>query len=423
MGISLSCFASHQTVAERDLCRVVPIFQWASLPAHQAEFRPTFKGAYTQVHSARMGWCSAGWQALGEFFPAIALGRGRIELQMSAQVRCQVVRLLRHLLAYGPKVIAEEGSPDTGFDLAAFVGKRAPELLARLSETRHELKATDFDASFDDVLKESFEYAYEAAVHGRLYVSDFGRLIRPMEFAVIHEDAYLALVERKLSTPQYGRPPVDVQTAISTAFEEARRRHPDGQSSAASLKYVRASTVADKLLQISDLTRNLFLLQSHLQDIALAVFDEELSEDSAAKLLRTDIENVYAFACLDDLGLPLSPVVYAADEDYDNHCGNAYLEFVTKVNRRVHRSRSVALHGPWHQYELRAATMDDIEQLKEEAKTWDAGFELVSVNPVQGSGGALLKVVFNVTAELEYVARVLGLIEVPLMHESLKLVV
>lgn len=421
MGISLSCFASHQTVAERDLCRLVPIYQWTSLQSDIAQYKPKVDGEYKHVRSARIGWRDSGWHAIGEFFPAVALERGRIELRMSAQVRRQVARLLSHLLEYGPKIEPGSGSKDA-FDLSAYVGQTFPELMERLTPGRRELDVTSLDASLDVALSASFTYVYEASVYGHLYVADLGGRLRPMEFALVHEDAYQALVARKLTTPRYGRITASVKDAIGAAFEKALRDVPDERGDPQTLKYVRAGRVADRLLEMSDMTRDLFVLNAHLQNIALGVFEKRMTVAEAAELLSGDIANAYAFACLDDLGVPLSPVVYAADEDYDNHCGNAYLEFVSGVNHNVRRSRNVAIYGEFFRYELRAAAMSDVQALKEDAKSWDCGFELVSAGPAPNETSGALAVVIDVTAQLDFVQRVIKDINLPLMHESLKLV-
>ena len=419
MGISLTCFASHQTVAERDLCRVVPIYQWASYLADPAEFR----GAQLDVHASRMGWSDTGWHAIGEFFPAVAEEYGRIELRMSAQVRRQVVRLLHHLLSYSPRVVPDNGSSHKAFDLRAFMTEQSPELLEQLlMQRRGQLFAVEYDETFDTALSACFAHVFEAGVHGHLYVADVRGRLRPMEFALIHEDAYQALVERKLTTPRFGRLPVDVKTAIGAAFEKAYESVPDERGDPLTLKFVRAGVVADRLTEMNDLTRDLYLLRGYLTEVASLVFEGTLSVQEATEVLKDDIEGVYAFASLDDLGVPLSPVVYAAEEDYDNHCGSAYLDFVTRVNRNVYRSRQVAIHGEFFRYELHAASTGDLQSLQEDAKSWDCGFELVSAQPVPGDASGLLQVIIEVTAELDYIQRVLEDLNLPNMHESLKLV-
>ncbi|MEX3983679.1 hypothetical protein AB4Y45_32375 [Paraburkholderia sp. EG287A] len=421
MGLSLSCFASHQTVAERDLCRVVPIYQWASPLADIAQYKPKVDGEHRNVRSARMGWRDTGWHAIGEFFPAVLHDRCRIELLMSEQVRRQVARLLHHLLEYGPKVEPQSGPKDR-FDLAAFIVSTFPELMAHLLPGRRDFDVTTFDASLEAALSACFSYLYKASVYGRLYIADLGGRLRPMEFGLVHEDAYQVLLARKLSTPRFGRLPVGVEAAIPAAFEKALADIPDERGDPRSLKYVRAGRVADRLLEGSDLTRELFFLNGHLQNIALSVFEERLTVAGATELLKGDIENVYALACLDDLGVPISPVVYAAAEDYENRCGDAYLDFVTGVNHSIRRSRKVALFGKFSRYELRAASMADVEVLTADAESWDCGFELVSVEPVPGDAAGALAVSIDVTADADFVQRVVKDINLPPMHESLKLV-
>lgn len=419
MGISLTCFASHQTVAERDLCRVVPIYQWASYLSDPAEFR----GARLEVHSARMGWGSAGWQAIGEFIPVVAQERGRLELRMSTQSRRQVARLLRHLLANSPKVLPENGHGHKEFDLAAFMEEKSPELQRRLSQrSPREHEATEFDPSFDDALSACFVYVYEACVHGHLYVADVRGRLRPMEFALLHEDAYQALVERKRTTPWYGTPPVDVPAAITAAFEGAYQDVPVKEDESLGTRFIRAGRVTDELTKANDLTRSLHELRMHLNALAVAVFEGTLTLAAATEMMQGDVEGVYAFASLDDLGVALSPVVCAADEDYDNHCGTAYVDFVSKVNRSVQRSRSVAIHGEFFRYELYAASLADVGLLKDDATTWDCGFALVSAEPVPGDATGRLLVVLEVTAGFDFVQRVLEDINLPFMHESVKLV-
>ncbi|MEX3983680.1 hypothetical protein AB4Y45_32380 [Paraburkholderia sp. EG287A] len=397
MGMSINCFASRQTVSERDRCRVVPIYQSAAYSPHTLNI----KGVRVEVRAARSSWSSEhGWRPVGEFFPANVHGVGQMELVMSEHARLQQVRFLHYLCEHAPTVEQEDGRPDTGFDIRVFVRKASPALASKLNGALAEAVKADIGPEFDQVLSECFDYVYQAASDHRVYVLDTLGKPRPLEFAVIHEDAYQALLA--LPPRGYHRVALAAQiSALPATFAEASAEGGEADWHDLTVKFVRASRLVELLTEQTDQSRSLVVIRRYLNAFGSELFGGGMKVEDAYARLKPDVEDIYAFSALDDLGIALSPVLYSAEEDYDNHCGRTYLDFVSNVNRAASRSRNVRNHGKYRRYET-LAMPDDVKKLTEASQAWDCGFELIGTEPAFAKG-AFQKVIFEMTASPDYV--------------------
>lgn len=397
MGISVSCFASHQTVAEKDLCRAVPIYQSAAYSPDTV----IINGERVEVRAARASWSSEhGWRPVGEFFQARALEFGQMELQLSEHARRQQVRFLHFLCEYAPTVEEQQGRAGTEFNLRAFVRGKSPDLASRLEGSLMELVKAEVGPEFDEVLTECFDYVYQAASDHRVYVLDSLRKPRPLEFAVIHESAYQALLRHTPSRTHRGGALAAQIAAVPAMFEQARTEHGEvADEDDLSLRHCRAGRLVEMLTEQTDQSRTLTILRRYLNAFGVAVFGGAVGVEEACARIKGDVEDIYAFSALDDLGIALSPVLFAAEEDYDNHCGRAYLEFVSTASRAATRARMTQSYGAYLRYET-LAMPDDVKKLCEAWKEWDCGFELITVEPAFAKG-AFQKVVFDMTASLE----------------------
>lgn len=419
MGFSLSCFASHQTVAERDLCRVIPILQSATY--HLDTVR--HQGATQAVHAARNSWSPhVGWEPVGELMQVRAQGYGRMTLELTSHCRRQVLSLLHHLLQYMPVVEAGDTSRDGVLDLAAMLKGESEALFTLLSS--REFSPLSVGEEHDAVIGKCWNALWEAFCRHRLYVLDnFGR-IRPMEFALMHEDAYQALVARRLLAPRRDGLPVGIAAAIMRAIEKVREVvecGPGVDSDAVVTQLVCASRFSDLMVDLSPGSQKLELLKAHFNELGRAIFTGELAVDDAARLLQDDVKDIYAVAALGELGIGYSPLTYAPDEDYDNHCGRNYVEFVSTVSRMTDRSRKAALFGEFRTYQLLAASEKDLQQVVSVSKNWDCGLELVSAKPVGEGQLSPLRATIDSTLNLEQLQRLLGEVKLPFMRESVKL--
>lgn len=390
MGFSLSCYASHQTVSEGDKCRVIPIYQTQGYHAEKA----AIKGEFMPLRPARDSWNahSTGWAPVGEFMAAEAQEYGRVQLQRTGQVRRQLWSLIRHMLVCSPVLLGFEdrGEP---FDLLAFLKRQSVDLYhAHLAPANADRVV--IGEEHDNALSECWRYVWENFAHHRLFVRDvFGRM-RPMEFAIIHEDAYQALVARQVArTCLYGVSH-DIASAISEAMvKSGEDLVPPGAEPLDPLttRLVRASRFTELMFGVLPTQHGLPLLRDHLHEAFLQVDKGELPKESVCQLLRPDIEGLYALAAADNLGIALAPVQFAPEEDYENHCGRTYLKFIEEVSKKVDRSRQEVVWGAFHQFELVASSQSQVTAMVEDAKGWDCGFQLVSVEPnVNGEESSLL---------------------------------
>lgn len=419
MGLSLSCFASHQTVSEDDKCRVIPLIRYASYAPDTVRI----KGMTMSTASARNGWGAdeVGWRAIGEFMPALSSERGRVKLEESAHARRQLLSLLHYLLP--TLAVVEAGSGSRGeFDLAAFIKAESEALYGLLAQ--REFTPVLVGGEHDAVLEKCWEYLWEGLVHHRLFVLDIQNRLQPMEFAIIHEDAYQALAERYREEPRYGVERPDERTIIEAAFEKGQKYLEDQAAKGKQLEgrlatLYPASIFAEALTHISETTRNLYLFREYLQDVASVVLQGKMTFDAVVTLLTRDVEGLFSLASLDDLGIPFSPVSFAACEDYSNDCGNEYLSFVAAVNEKANRSRKRAMYGEFKSFRLLCASQEDLHRVAKESDDWDCGFEIVSVTP--STYGTALEAVVDTSLDMRRFTLLLEEVNLPLMLKSLKL--
>jgi hypothetical protein len=419
MGLSLSCFASHQTVSEGDKCRVIPLIRYSSYAPDTVRI----KGMTMSTASARNGWGAdeIGWRAVGEFMPALSFERGRMKLEESAHARRQLLSLLHYLLP--TLAVVEAGSGSRGeFDLDAFI-KAESETLHTLLAQREFTPVLTGD-EHDAVLEKCWEYLWEGFARHCLFVLDIQNRLQPMEFTIIHEDAYQALVARYRKEPRYGEVRPDERTVIQTAFEKGQKYVADreriGEKLDARLAtFYPASMFAEALTHISETTRNLYLFREYLQEVASVVLQGKMTLDDVVTLLIRDVEGLFALGSLDDLGIPFSPVSFAACEDYSNDCGNEYLSFVAAVNEKANRSRKRAMYGEFKSFRLLCASQEDLQRVAKESDDWDCGFEIVSVTP--STYGTALEAVVDTSLDMRRFTLLLEEVNLPLMLKSLKL--
>ena len=419
MGISLSCYASHQTIAENDKCRVIPIMQFAAYHTETARFRD----ATSELYPARVSWGphQIGWQSIGEFLAGTAMEYGRMKLARTHDTRRKFLTLLQHLVSHTPVLDARDSGSQKEFDLAGFVKAESEPLYAMLSARFSEPFVVG--GEHDDAIAKIWAYIWEALVHHRLFVVDIRGRLRTLEFAIIHEDAYKTLVARQLSTGRRNGLPSDISAAVTKALElardETKELRVEGLPDSAR-HFHEASNFADRLTELSDATRWLHLLRDHLTAVACAAYGGKISAEEAVVLLQGSVEDVYVLAAADNLGIGFSPVAFAADEDYDNHNGRAYVDFVSTVANQVDRSRKVALHGEFKTFELLAQSEADLEQLSALSEEWDCGFEIDRVMPVPHGNATLIKATLSVTMNLERMGWFLDEANLPFMRESVR---
>jgi hypothetical protein len=219
--------------------------------------------------------------------------------------------------------------------------------------------------------------------------------------------------------------PVDISAAIRHNLDAAREignSVSDGECDARTTMFICASIFADKMVDVAASSQKLSLLKAHFSAVGRAVFMAAMPDEEAVRLLHDDVKDIYAVAGMDSLGIGFSPITLAADEDYDNHNGRNYLNFISTVCRMTDRSRMAAKFGDFQTYQFLAASQQDLQKLVTASRNWDCGFELVSSKPVREGQSVPLKAMVDTTLTLEELQLLLDEVKLPFMRDSVKLV-
>lgn len=342
-SFNISCFASLQTIRPGDKCRVVAIRQSGSYsPAQIAH-----EGGRLSLYGVASSDCFANafWQPISMLIEAKYDDCGRVSLELEggagARTRRQVLGLLRRLVAENLQIGGEErGAPARTFDLVQFAQEHAPAVLAVLQDGE-----ADGAALAASEIQKCWDYVWAAAQSYRLFTTDGYRGWRPLQFSVLHENAYEELVALCERTPRYDcsvrTMAGDVQRAVASAWEyvedceEAAQGESTSQKTAVDVSsYFFGQHVQGRLFPGSEGGLRCREASRHVYDKARKVFMGELTEELLLQEVKPELSDVYAVDSMNTLGIRFSPVVYAG-QDYDNSVGRGYAAFVGNVCDRV----------------------------------------------------------------------------------------
>ena len=405
-SFNTSCFVSRQTIATDDPCLVVPIRQ-------QRDYNPvdiTVDGQPAQAWGAYNSTCypTRFWEPMGTALEAKYYDYGRFELLDTPANRTALVMLIADRLRQSPAVAQGENQyHDVPFDLPAFMGKEAAQLLQLVTAKRGEGVPTfDKDVLFKQALA-TWDYIFEVAQEQRLFTLDYKGHVRPMQFAVMHRAAYDALVAQTNAAVGWDKESYEMRAFFDRAIADMREslsKTPEfgdlsEEKAALSQAFFAGSRLRDYLQRVggSELrmgTDESMLLTAGLQGL----LSGKLTEDELFVKLKPVLEARYAYSALEALNLHYEPMVYAS-QDYDNSIGRDYAKFVSQVSRAVTRTRAVSSYGDFHSYTVTVASRAAADALAEFVNDeYDAALEVVEVVP-QSRDTEHCQLRFNVTLE------------------------
>lgn len=405
-SFNTTCFASQQTIAPNDKCRVVAIRQ-------SSTFNPvevTFRGAKQSLYGVAYSTCyvDAFWKPITGLIPAEYDDYGRVKVTMNGRSKAELCELLGALLCDDIAVAqGENPSHDHAFNMKKFMSEKTPVLLGAL-------QSRDTTVITDEDLTVCWEHIWEIAQEHRLFISEYGRELRPLQFAIIHEDAYQSLVDYKATQTTYRNQSMAMPAFIERAIASGRER---------AARYLEIISEREHKTEVKAMGAFAFsegfrealrcgndVLRHSVGDQYISIesgrfFDEKISQEQLVENIKEWLADRYALSSLDELGVRLSPIVYAG-QDYDNSIGREYASFVANVSKRVCRSRNVSMYGPYEAYAFMALDQASLDALMKAVKQYDAAVELVKVTPatheVDGTMKEVLEVEVSATMDLDY---------------------
>lgn len=360
-SFNTSCFASHQTIAPREKCYVIPIIQ-------RHGFDPvdvTHEEKTTQEWGLTDSTCypNGFWRVLSGFIEATYNDYGRVLVTNTPRN----AYLLFHLFSTLYKsvgVVAQGNNPyhDVPYNLPQFIAEKTPLLHTMLGEKGSNAGTPDRDALFEELVK-VWDYTWEVAQEQRLFAaSRNGGGLRPVQFAVLHTESYTRLVDIASQGHSWDGTPFEPRARVEALLKKATAEmdeffaeelkdlmaeHNAGPTEELSRELAeleiskRLMTVSqffEGFSRIASFESGFSLLEMGLRPKVKQHFENKLSLDEFFEKILPFLKDRYAMNALESLNLHLTPMVYTT-QDYSNDIGTAYTRFVQEVSRAVNLGR------------------------------------------------------------------------------------
>jgi hypothetical protein len=338
-SFNTTCFASGQTIAPGDPGFILPIIQASGYDPVEL----TYDGKTQSLFGIACMSCypHAFWEPFGGFIEGTYDDYGEFSVADTPINRARLVQLIADLVE--KSAVAEEGenqSHDIPFRIAEYVADQKPLLHAGLSGDHNTmLEQHAGSAEFFNELIAAWSYAREAGFEHRLFAkANYHGGLRPVQFAVIHGEAYKGLVAMYATSKRelFDKALAAIQDVLATIKEALAA----GETRLAEMaRWNRSALFMRPLLRLGSYEALEYPGEA-------AVIDAALDAYSAGKL---DVEGLFAALeplldarCvmngLGRLNLKLSPQVYAG-QDYSNAIGIAYAAFVQATSAAVTKLR------------------------------------------------------------------------------------
>jgi len=404
-SFNITCFASNQTIARRDTCRVLPILQSSSYNPVQLSRGDQAAQLYGIANSSSYASCF--WQPVGGFIECTYDDYGRVNLELDEASRFEVFQTLNFLLTQGwVTAQGENKDHEKAFDFPEFLGKNAQGLGAELASRSPNLMRVT-DGSLDAEMRVCWAYVWEATFDLRIFASRHSNPTQ-FQFAVLHEETYQVLVESIASATTYENESMAPAALIKRTLVECKRRFDafvakNGPQESYTLGFRMADSIRDMLSHSAGQSCHLgSVTYSAILELCIELAEARLSEEEFVEQMTPFVEGQYAIGGLNAMELRITPMVSAGQEGF-NEIGQEYLAFVAKVCPRVVRARQVSMYGDFHAYFAVAETEEQFAAFQAQIGEWDGAIADVRMEAVDGK----IHVNFSCTHPLDDLREVL----------------
>lgn len=345
-SFNTTCFASGQTIAPGDKCFILPIRQQSGYRAVEVEVEDEKQDCWGI--SAATCYPNAFWNPAGAFLEAVYDDYGRVELEQTPLNRRRLFNFILSL-ANSAAVVqwGENKCHDVPFNLPEFLEKEAPLVNSVRTKTRTEkFDEIELEALFAELVH-TWNYIFDVAAEHRLFVGKhYNKVVRPVQFAIMHEASYNNLIKMCDSQTNWS----DESLAQRSFLERAIKATKEYEVAA-----VNEPGVDEELKKLAAVMRNM-----HFNDALRRIGEfssmpypgehEEIASamkkcgsnlddvDSLFESLKPVLDARYVMMGLDIINVKISPMVYAS-QDYDNEIGRAYAKFIRATSATVSKSR------------------------------------------------------------------------------------
>jgi hypothetical protein len=349
MGSSnITCFASNQTISRGMACRVIPLLQNCSFNPATVRFDDESSQHYGVARGAAIS-AHDFWNPIAGFMEATYDDYGQVKLNLTDASRREVAYFLHELFRRTGHVEPGERSRESGFDLQELMKQKAPGFTALNADKPWYSEAeVPVAAHLDVELREVFEAVWDAAMAQRLFVKNSSQVVRLLQFTVMHESTYQALVSLASEGEDWEGVPMHAAGFVAHCVTKAREEAKDDPDDKGMAMYHALQRIRHRF---DDEGLSGFRLGKPFSEAVRTFCKDEISDEAFVKEVAPLLEGLYANRGLNLMNLRFVPMSLCG-QDYDNHLGKAYAKFIGKVSVEVTRANIEARFGELEMYSL-----------------------------------------------------------------------
>ena len=336
--LTTSCGITHQEIAAKMQCRVVPVLQ-------EITFEPVrmlWEGQTLEMYGPRASpaCASAFWRPVGMMQPAVYAGDGQFTLTLAPAQRQGLIVFLREVAERCPVILPEARQQQDGvFNFPDFVRASARAAWPYVGNTAPytlPVEGTQELAELDKALQVCWGYVLGTAARSRLFMNRGGRdTMRSLQFAVLHEETYRELVQRQALVRRQDGESNALQRTLQRALNCARGGPQEkGGGSLADRYTSKLETVLSRFgASISYFNGAEYEL---LMDAGEQLEEGTLVDAEFFEQMRPFLEDRYALHYLESINCKLTPMTFGGQGTLHG-TGIAYADFVSAVRKKMAR--------------------------------------------------------------------------------------
>lgn len=397
-SFNLTCGVTQQTVAPGDPCYVMAILQCGAFDEVQLQK----DGDSRTEHSFASMTChyDGFWRPVGNFIAATYDDYGQVKIDLEGINYAKVLHLFKQILqrSWNTKQGVNEYH-DLPFDFKSFITNSAPRLQELLDGTATDIRAPEYIKA----VHACWEYVWAVARKGRLYLSDFVQVARPLEFTVIHATAYHELIEVAGRVKDLNEVPTHPDTYLPYVISKAREAA-DKLEDEYEKMYAFKDAIQDSIRFADGAARPLWdILTTDLPGFLRKWISGSISDETLLKVLLLQTRDRYALGGYTAMNLRLMPAV-TASQDYFNQVGHTYAEFIAKISPGISRNRMVRAYGEFIPYSVEVEDLADVTALSDYLAEMDAA---LNIHDTASMFSGLFKVEFECTLDEQTLKKVI----------------
>lgn len=337
-SFNTTCFASGQTIAPGEVCQVIPIRQSATDRVVQMIVNGVEEGHFgVASHGC---YPNSFWVPHGSFIEASYDDYGQFELADTSTNRLRLLCLFETLHKESLVVLQGENSVhDVTCNLREFVREKTPLIGSLIGQVNTSMVDIESEVFFNECVT-LWDYVWDVSQKHRLFVTDYKKNVKPLQFAVMHETAFRNAIEVVETSPNWR----GNTTTVHSYFDDIIK---DFDKVTAIFGNVEDETYLFSVQYRIDMALNRMgsfegmyypAEEREVLPEVIKYLRKEVDAEALFEQVKPALEARLVVSGLAMMNLRFSPMV-TAGQDYRNEIGSLYAQFVAKTNAVVNAAR------------------------------------------------------------------------------------